>query len=244
VLLRHGESTANAEGLFTGILDVPLSARGEREAKAAAEMMNAAGIEPAVMICSSLMRTRQSAVIIEAVLRSPVAKTISDWRLNERNYGGLTGRSKADVMREFGPDQFVLWRRSMNTAPPPMDDELFNRFAGTLPFSALPASALSRTESLATVILRVDAFYREVVRPLLFRGTTVLVIGHGNSLRALCTVLDDLGDDEVERLNLPTGQPLIYSVASRSRPAPRGGRYLDPVRALAAAVTLANEGGT
>lgn len=254
IVLRHGESTANAAGLFTGVLDAPLSEQGIREAHAATALLNlalpselvpgsAAG-SPVTLFTSTLARALQTAAIVAAGLTHPLAGCHSDWRLNERNYGALTGRSKDDVRAEFGETQFLAWRRSVAEAPPAMDDRLYAEFAATALFRALPPTALTRTEALSDVITRVDAFLTERVALLLARGETVLVIAHGNSLRALCAVLDGLDDQQIRDLNLPTGQPLVYRFDSRGHPAPLGGRYLDAVTALAAAIVLANEGGT
>ncbi|TFC94761.1 MULTISPECIES: 2,3-diphosphoglycerate-dependent phosphoglycerate mutase [Cryobacterium] len=257
IVLRHGESTANAAGLFTGVLDAPLSEQGIREANGATALLNAAlsldvpqidalphPAVPVTLFTSTLARARQTATIVAAGLARPLEALVSDWRLNERNYGALTGRSKDDVRAEFGEAQFLAWRRSVAEAPPAMDDRLFDEFAATALFRALPPAALTRTEALSDVIRRVDAFLAECVDPLLARGRTVLVIAHGNSLRALCAVLDDLDAAQIRDLNLPTGQPLVYRFDSGGHPTMPGGRYLDSVTALAAAITLANEGGT
>ena len=257
IVLRHGESTANAAGLFTGVLDAPLSEQGIREAHGATALLNVAlpldvpqvdavprPAAPVILFTSTLTRARQTAAIVATGLARPLAALESDWRLNERNYGALTGRSKDDVRAEFGEAQFVAWRRSVGEAPPAMDDRLFDEFATSTLFRALPPAALTRTEALSDVIRRVNAFLAERVDPLLALGRTVLVIAHGNSLRALCAVLDDLSDAQIRDLNLPTGQPLVYRFDSGGHPTTPGGRYLDSVTALAAAITLANEGGT
>ena len=255
IVLRHGESTANAAGLFTGVLDAPLSEQGIREAHTATALLNLAlpgdlgpgsggGTGSVTLFTSTLARARQTAAIVAAGLARPLAGCDADWRMNERNYGALTGRSKDDVRAEFGEDQFLAWRRSVAEAPPAMGDRLFDEFAGTALFRALPPAALTRTEALSDVITRVDAFLTERVAPLLARGETVLVVAHGNSLRALCAVIDGLSDGQIRDLNLPTGQPLAYRFDARGQPAPFGGLYLDSVTALAAAITLGNEGGT
>ena len=266
IVLRHGQSTANAAGLFTGVLDAPLSDQGIREAHTATVLLNLAlpgerppttgtgspamttapapAAAPVTLFTSTLTRARQTAAIVAAGLARPPVGCDADWRLNERNYGALTGRSKDDVRAEFGEEQFVAWRRSVAEAPPAMGDLLYDEFAGTALFRALPAAALNRTEALSDVITRVDAFLTERVDPLLARGEIVLVVAHGNSLRALCAVIDGLSDGQIRDLNLPTGQPLVYRFDARRRSVPFGGRYLDSVTALAAALTLANEGGT
>nr|WP_241994578.1 2,3-bisphosphoglycerate-dependent phosphoglycerate mutase [Cryobacterium sp. TMT2-10] len=241
------------------MLDAPLSEQGIREAHAATALLNlalagellpgsgaGAGADPppVTLLTSTLARARQTADIVAAGLALPPAGCDADWRLNERNYGALTGRSKDDVRAEFGEEQFVAWRRSVDAAPPPMSDALYDEFARSALFRGLPPAALTRTEALSEVIERVGAVLEERVDPLLARGQTVLVIAHGNSLRALCAVLDGLDDQQIRDLNLPTGHPLVYRFDSADRPNPAGGRYLDAVTALAAAVRLASEGGT
>ncbi len=244
VLLRHGESTANAAGLFTGVLDVPLSVRGIHEAHAAAALLTEAGLAPQSVFSSELHRARQTAEIVIGDLPARPEVLAADWRLNERNYGALTGRSKEGVRAEFGQEQFLAWRRSVHTAPPPLGDAAFAELRESALFQRLPAEALTRTEALSEVMTRVAAFHTERVQPRLAAGQTVLVVAHGNSLRAYCAVLDALDDHAIHRLNLPTGHPLVYRFASAPAPRRRGGRYLDAVGAHAAAITLALEGGT
>lgn len=250
VLVRHGESVANAAGLFTGVLDVPLSDRGRREAHRAAELIAATSIVFDLALCSELTRARQTAEVlaVDLPLLPPVQH---DWRLDERNYGALTNRTKADVLAEQGEAQFLAWRRSVHVPPPPMGDALYDELAATPLFRRLPPAALVRTESLADVMVRVGALWRERVDPLLRDGGAVLVVGHGNSLRALCAVVDGLTDPEIQDLGLPTGHPLLYEFSPTGAerdgllvPLARGGSYLDEPRARAAAEALAREGGT
>ncbi|TFB98947.1 2,3-bisphosphoglycerate-dependent phosphoglycerate mutase [Cryobacterium sp. HLT2-28] len=244
VLLRHGESTANAAGLFTGVLDVPLSVRGIHEAQSAAALLAAAGLAPQSVFSSELHRARQTAEIVTGELPSRPEVLAADWRVNERNYGALTGRSKEDVRAEFGQEQFLAWRRSVHTAPPPLGDSAFAALRESALFRRLPAEALTRTESLSEVMTRVVAFHAERIEPRLTAGQVVLVVAHGNSLRAYCAVLDALDDHAIHRLNLPTGHPLVYRFGDAPALRPPGGRYLDAVGAHAAAITLAREGGT
>lgn len=243
VLVRHGQSTANQAGTFTGVLDVPLTPTGEDESRRAGQLIEETGARVEAVFTSSLARSLDSARLICSVLGVDVPPT-EDWRLNERNYGSLTGRSKADVLDEYGQDQFIAWRRSVDGTPPPLGDELFDRIAGTPPFSFLPVAALTRTENLRDVIRRVRSFSIDALFPRLQEGETVLVVAHGNSLRAVCAILDDLTDHEVQALNIATGQPLVYQLVPGHGLSPRGGRYLDPVAATAAADALALQGGT
>jgi 2,3-bisphosphoglycerate-dependent phosphoglycerate mutase len=235
VLLRHGQSTANAAGLFTGILDPGLSASGAAEARAAAVLLRTHDLVPDAAFVSPLRRAAQTSQIVAEELALTSAVTV-DWRLIERNYGALTGRHKDDVRAEAGEAQFLAWRRSVDTAPPAMSDDQLADVAGTALFRALPARALTRTESLRDVMDRVAEFHTEQVQPLLADARTVLVVAHGNSLRAYCAVLERLDKSDIHRLNLPTGHPLVYQGGDR--------RYLDAPRAEAAALALTLDGGT
>jgi 2,3-bisphosphoglycerate-dependent phosphoglycerate mutase len=236
VLLRHGQSTANAAGLFTGILDPALSASGADEARAAAALLAANDLVPDALLVSPLRRAAQTARLVADELGLPETAVTIDWRLIERNYGALTGRYKDDVRAEFGEDQFLAWRRSVDTAPPEMSAEQVAEFAATTLFRGLPAGALTRTESLRHVMGRVAEFHAERVEPLLADARTVLVVAHGNSLRAYCAVLEHLDKSAIHALNLPTGHPLVYRDGGR--------RYLDAPRAEAAALALTLDGGT
>jgi 2,3-bisphosphoglycerate-dependent phosphoglycerate mutase len=236
VLLRHGQSTANAAGLFTGILDPGLSPSGAAEARAAAQLLTTNGLVPDAVLVSPLGRAEQTAAIVAAELNLPAGTVSTDWRLNERNYGALTGRHKDDVRAEVGEAQFLAWRRSVDTAPPAMSDAQFADFERTALFRGLPARALTRTESLRDVMARIEEFHTEQIEPLLAQERTVLVVAHGNSLRAYCAVLESLDKPAIHRLNLPTGHPLVYQAGGR--------RYLDAPRAEAAALALTLDGGT
>lgn len=243
VLLRHGESTANAAGTFTGISDALLTVRGRREAAQAARLLRATGMTVGAAFVSELTRATDTATILAQEGVGPEV-VLRDWRLNERNYGALTGRSKSEVLAEHGPALFRQWRRSVHAAPPPLTDRQMELLRRKEPFRHLPAAALSATESLADVIARVRQFHLERARPRLQVGVNVLVVAHGNSLRAYCAVLDDLTEPELEDLNLPTGQPLVYRLTADGTPRVRGGEYLDPITARQAAATVAQQGGT
>lgn len=250
VLVRHGESVANAAGMFTGVLDVPLSERGVLEAHRAAELVAATGIRFDLALTSELERAWATADILASDV--PELPSVErTWLLNERTYGALTGRTKADVCAEVGETQFLAWRRSVRVPPPEMSDDAYRELAESALFRRLPPEALVRTESLADVVVRVGRLWRERVDPVLREGGSVLIVAHGNSLRALCAVVDALDDVEVQQLGLPTGHPLLYELdpAGPERdgllvPIVRGGVYLDAAAALAAAERLAREGGT
>lgn len=246
VLLRHGQSSANAAGIFTGVLDAPLSDLGRAEAISAAALIAGAGIAPSRVISSALSRARETATLVaDRLPLSPCASIDVDWRLNERNYGGLTGRTKSDVRAEFGDEQFLRWRRSVDTPPPVMSDEMFVNLAASPPFQTLPVAALNRGESLRDVMDRVTPFLDDVVAPAMSRSECVLLVAHGNSLRAIVALLDGLRPDQISALNIPTGQPFLYDADPHDRRLiPGSGRYLDPRAADEAARRLAREGGT
>jgi 2,3-bisphosphoglycerate-dependent phosphoglycerate mutase len=244
VLLRHGESVANANGLFTGALDVPLTLAGIRESLAGAELVAATGPDIEVIFSSPLRRARASATLAATALDIGVEGVEFDWRLIERSYGALTGQSKADVLHRYGKQLFRHWRRSVTGAPPPMSEALHLWLAAQESFQGLPSQALPYTESLHDVITRVGPFLQERVFPRLRSGENVLLVAHGNSLRAVCAVLDQLDDHQVADLNIPTGHPLVYDFTPDLTPVARGGRYLDEKSALAAAAELAAQGGT
>lgn len=243
ILIRHGESLGNAEGIFTGLLDVALTERGREEARGAASLLEEADLIPTLALVSLMDRARCTFDEMLTVLpRTP--EVHYDWRLNERHYGALSGFTKADILAAFGEDQFLEWRRSIDIAPPPHPDVLPVLKPGTAsPFEEFRAE-LGATESLRDVMERVEPLLHDTVLPALNRSPVVAVIAHGNSLRALCAVIDGLDDAEVRELNLPTGQPLVYHLDDNGVPVVRGGTYLDPDRALAAARIIAAQGGT
>ncbi|HWO62344.1 MAG TPA: phosphoglyceromutase, partial [Umezawaea sp.] len=212
VLLRHGESVWNAENLFTGWVDVPLSEKGVAEAKRGGELLKAAGVLPEVLHTSLLRRAISTAnLALDAADRHwiPVKR---DWRLNERHYGALQGKNKKQTLEEFGEEQFMLWRRSYDTPPPPLaDDDKWSQ-VGDPAYAALPDEVLPRTECLADVVDRMLPYWYDAIVPDLRAGATVLVAAHGNSLRALVKHLDEISDDDIAGLNIPTGIPLLYAL--------------------------------
>jgi 2,3-bisphosphoglycerate-dependent phosphoglycerate mutase len=242
VLLRHGESRWNAEGLFTGWVDVPLSGQGREEAANGGRLLRAAGLRPDVLHTSVLTRAIQTAnIALESadLLWLPVRRS---WRLNERHYGALQGKDKAQTRKEFGEEQFMLWRRSYDVPPPPLPDDDPLSPAGDPRYGALPADLLPRTECLKDVLARLLPYWHDVIAGDLAAGRTVLVTAHGNSLRALVKHLDGIGDEEISGLNIPTGIPLVYELDSGFLPTVRGGQYLDPRAAAAAAEAVRNQG--
>ncbi|GAA5226204.1 2,3-bisphosphoglycerate-dependent phosphoglycerate mutase [Paeniglutamicibacter antarcticus] len=244
VLLRHGESTLNAQGRFTGLLNPPLTARGRAQSLKAAAVLASAGFLPELIYSSTMVRATETGELLTAALtrgKVPVSKA---WELNERSYGALTGRRRTELLEEFGLQMLHRWRRSLDEAPPPMSARLLTTIGRNSAVAAMPQGAAHATESLNAVATRIRGFWQGTLRPALEAGSDVLVVGHGNSLRALCLVIDSLGEDEVESLNLPTGHPLEYGFDPGFLPSPRGGTYLDPSAAAAAVDLLAAGGGT
>lgn len=240
ILLRHGQSQWNEKNLFTGWVDVNLTEKGRAEGARAGQLLKAAGLLPDVLHTSLLSRAIHTAnIALENAERSwiPVSRT---WRLNERHYGALQGKDKAQTLAEFGEEQFMTWRRSFDTPPPALDDssewsqindERYADIRDTMP----------RTECLKDVIERMLPYWNESIKPDLDAGKIVLVAAHGNSLRALVKHLDGISDEDIVGLNIPTGIPLVYQLDDNYQPiAPA--EYLDPEAAAAGAAAVAAQG--
>jgi 2,3-bisphosphoglycerate-dependent phosphoglycerate mutase len=242
VLLRHGESEWNAENLFTGWVDVGLSDRGRQEAARGGDLLRERGLLPDVVHTSVLRRAISTAqTCLDTVDRHwiPVRRS---WRLNERHYGALQGKNKKETLDEFGEEQFILWRRSYDVPPPPLPaDSPFSQ-VGDSRYGDLPPDLMPSSECLADVLARVLPYWYDVVVPDLRRGRTVLVVAHGNSLRALVKHLDDMSEQAVVGLNIPTGIPLLYELDNHMRPLAKGGEYLDPEAAESAIAAVASQG--
>lgn len=241
VLLRHGQSTWNLENRFTGWIDVDLSDQGRVEAVAAGKMLVEHHVVPDVVHTSLQQRAIRTAELTLAAcdrLWIPVRRS---WRLNERHYGALQGKDKRETAEEFGLDQVKVWRRSYATAPPPLDwdDSTHPRFDPR--YASLPADVLPSSECLADVVERTLPYWYDGIVSDLATSGVVLVAGHGNSLRALVKHLDQLSDEAVVELNIPTGQPLVYELGPRFEV--ESSRYLDPAAAAAAADAVAHQAG-
>jgi 2,3-bisphosphoglycerate-dependent phosphoglycerate mutase len=242
VLLRHGESEWNAKGLFTGWVDVGLSEVGAQEAIHGGQLLAQSGVRPDVMHTSVLTRAIQTAhlALEEAgLLWLPVERS---WRLNERHYGALQGKDKAATRREFGDEQFMLWRRSYDVPPPPIADDDPLSQADDPRYAGLPPELRPRTECLKDVVARMLPYWYDAVAADLNSNKTVLIVAHGNSLRALVKHLDGISDAAIAELNIPTGIPLVYELDDAFRPVVPGGRYLDPAAAAEAAEAVKNQG--
>ncbi len=241
ILLRHGESDWNQQNLFTGWVDVDLSEAGVAEGRRGGELLVEHGLLPDVVHTSVLRRAINTANITLDVADRHWIPVRRSWRLNERHYGALQGKDKSAVRAEFGDEQFMLWRRSYDVAPPPLPDEDKFSQVGDPRYADL-LELMPRTECLKDVVTRFLPYWYDGIVPDLRRGLTVLVAAHGNSLRGLIKYLDGLSDEAVVALNVPTGIPLRYELDPVSLRPARPGEYLDPEAAAAAIEAVANQG--
>ena len=240
ILLRHGQSEWNKTNQFTGWVDVRLTEQGRAEAARGGELLKESGILPDVLHTSVLSRAIQTAnIALDSADRLwiPVKRT---WRLNERHYGALQGKDKAQTLEEFGNEQFMLWRRSFDVPPPPLADDDEYSQVGDPRYVGIDGE-VPRTESLAIVIDRMLPYWESDIKPDLAAGKTVLVTAHGNSLRGLVKHLDKISDADIAELNIPTGIPLVYRLDENFEPIGPG-EYLDPEAAAAGAAAVANQG--
>ena len=241
ILLRHGESEWNAKNLFTGWVDVRLSEAGQQEAIRGGQLLAGEGLLPDVVHTSLLRRAiTTSQLALDACDRHWIEVKRS-WRLNERHYGALQGKDKAQTLAEYGEEQFMLWRRSYDVPPPPIEQgSQYSQDAD--PRYADLGNELPLTECLKDVVKRMLPYWESSIVPDLKSGKTVLVTAHGNSLRALVKHLDGISDEDIASLNIPTGIPLLYTLDENLRPTVAGGRYLDPQAAQDAITAVANQG--
>jgi 2,3-bisphosphoglycerate-dependent phosphoglycerate mutase len=241
VLVRHGQSIWNLQNLFTGWIDVDLSPQGCEEARAAGQELARAGFVPDMVFTSVLKRAiRTQWLMLEQLdlMWLPVERS---WRLNERHYGALQGLDKAQTAQRHGEAQVKIWRRSYDIPPPPLDsaDPRHPRFDPR--YAEVDARELPSTESLKDTLARVMLYWRERIGPELSRGRNVLVVAHGNSLRALVKMLDALSEQAVIELNIPTGVPLLYELDDALRRL--SSRYLGDAEAIRAAAEAVRRQG-
>lgn len=240
ILLRHGESEWNAKNLFTGWVDVRLSDKGEEEAKRGGTLLKERGLLPDLVHTSLLRRAIQTAnFALDACDRHwiPVRRS---WRLNERHYGALQGKDKAQTLATYGEEQFKLWRRSYDVPPPAISDDNPYSQAQDPRYLDL-GNEMPKSECLKDVVNRMLPYWENAIVPDLKAGATVLVAAHGNSLRALVKHLDGISDSEIAELNIPTGIPLHYVLDANLKPT-KAGEYLDPAAAAEAIQAVANQG--
>jgi 2,3-bisphosphoglycerate-dependent phosphoglycerate mutase len=240
ILLRHGESEWNAKNLFTGWVDVKLSQKGEAEARRGGELLKQKGLLPDLVHTSLLRRAIQTANLALDTCDRHWIPVQRSWRLNERHYGALQGKDKAQTLAQYGEEQFKLWRRSYDVPPPPISDEDPFSQAQDPRYSDL-GNAMPKTECLKDVVARILPYWQSSIVPHLQAGATVLVAAHGNSLRALVKHLDGITDEAIAELNIPTGIPLHYILDENLKPT-KAGEYLDPTAAAEAIKAVANQG--
>ena len=237
ILLRHGQSTWNEENLFTGWVDVDLTAKGEAEAVRGGELLVESGVLPDVVHTSLQKRAIRTAEIALRVADRSWIPVRRSWRLNERHYGDLQGKNKAKVREEYGDEKLLEYRRGFRTPPPPLDWDP----SADPRYADLPRDLMPKSECLADVIDRMLPYWYDGVVPDLVAGRVTMVAAHGNSLRGLVKHLDAISDADIVDLNIPTGQPLVYELDDRL--AVVGSRYLDPVAAAEAAEAVKKQAG-
>ncbi len=222
-------------------MDVDLSDQGRTEAKRAGQLLAESGLKPDLLYTSRLKRAINTANIALAEAERSWIDVKRDWRLNERHYGDLQGKDKAETLAQYGPEQFQIWRRSFDVPPPPISDESEYSQAKDERYADLGAN-IPKTECLKDVLVRMMPLWDNEISKDLIAGKTVLVTAHGNSLRALVKHLDGVSDEDIAELNIPTGIPLVYRLDENFKPRVKGGEYLDPEAAAAGAAAVANQG--
>jgi 2,3-bisphosphoglycerate-dependent phosphoglycerate mutase len=218
VLLRHGESVWNQENRFTGWTDVGLTDKGLAEAKTAGQLMKDAGFAFDVAYTSVLKRAIKTLWTALEVMDRMWIPVHHSWRLNERHYGALQGLNKAETAVQFGEDQVKVWRRSYDTPPPALADGDPRLETADPRYASLAAGQFPRTECLKDTVARFLPFWHDTIAPAVKSGKSVIVAAHGNSLRALIKYLDNISDDDIVGLNVPTGQPLVYELDANLKP--------------------------
>ncbi|GAA3049628.1 phosphoglyceromutase [Gordonia defluvii] len=239
ILMRHGESEWNASNQFTGWVDVALTQKGEAEAVRAGELLIEHDVLPDVLYTSLLRRAINSAQIALDRADRQWIPVVRDWRLNERHYGALQGLNKAETKEKYGDEQFMLWRRSYDTPPPPIDPS--SEYSQTNDPRYANLARVPLTECLKDVVVRLIPYYGQTIAADLRGGKTVLVAAHGNSLRALVKHLEGISDADIAELNIPTGNPLRYDFDDAGNVTGKG-VYLDPESAAAGAAAVAAQG--
>ena len=241
ILLRHGQSQWNAKNLFTGWVDVALSSQGEAEAKRAGELLKEKNLLPDVLHTSLLTRAIHTAEIALGACERKWIPVSRSWRLNERHYGALQGKDKAATLKEYGEEQFKLWRRSFDTPPPAIADSDQYSQASDVRYKDL-GPELPKTECLKDVVKRLMPYLDNEIANDLRQAKTVLVVAHGNSIRAIVKHLACISDSDIAEVNIPTGIPLLYRFDDDFEPIIKEGEYLDPEAAKESIAAVANQG--
>jgi 2,3-bisphosphoglycerate-dependent phosphoglycerate mutase len=241
VLLRHGESTWNQENRFTGWTDVGLTEKGLREAQAAGQVLKQEGFAFDLAFTSVLKRAIKTLWVALEELDQMWIPVRNSWRLNERHYGALQGLNKAETAAKFGDAQVKIWRRAYATPPPPLSDDDPRLEIDDPRYADIPREMLPRTECLKDTVARFLPYWHESIAPEVRSGMNVIIAAHGNSLRALIKYLDNVSDDDIVELNVPTGQPLVYELTDDLEPVRH--YYLGDQEAIKAAMeAVANQG--
>jgi 2,3-bisphosphoglycerate-dependent phosphoglycerate mutase len=241
ILLRHGESEWNAKNLFTGWVDVALSEKGVSEAKRGGVLLKEKSLLPDVVHTSLLKRAIHTANYALAEMDRDWIPVRRSWRLNERHYGALQGKDKKATLEQYGEEQFQLWRRSFDVPPPPIEDGDKYSQSSDPRYASLGAD-LPRTECLKDVVDRLIPYLTNEIAADMRKGLRTLVVAHGNSIRAIVKHIDCISDEEIAKLNIPTGIPLLYQFDDDFEPTKKGGEYLDPEAARVAIEAVANQG--
>ena len=241
ILLRHGQSQWNAKNLFTGWVDVALSSQGEAEAKRAGELLKEKNLLPDLLHTSLLTRAIHTAEIALGACERKWIPVSRSWRLNERHYGALQGKDKAATLKEYGEEQFKLWRRSFDTPPPAIADSDQYSQASDIRYKDLGPD-LPKAECLKDVVKRLMPYLDNEIASDLRQGKTVLVVAHGNSIRAIVKHLACISDSDIAEVNIPTGIPLLYRFDDDFEPIVKEGEYLDPEAAKESIAAVANQG--
>jgi 2,3-bisphosphoglycerate-dependent phosphoglycerate mutase len=242
ILLRHGQSEWNLENLFTGWTDIGLTEQGEVEARTAGRLMAEEGLKPDIMFTSVLKRATETADLALEEAGWTDIPTRRSWRLNERHYGDLQGLNKKETAAKHGDDQVLIWRRSYDTPPPPLEVDDERHPTHDPLYADVDPEDLPATEALSNVVDRMLPYWFEEIAPEVKAGKTVLIVAHGNSLRALVKHLDEVSEEDIVGLNIPTGIPLVYELDDDLEPIES--HYLgDEEAAAAAAEAVAKQAG-
>ncbi len=241
VLVRHGESTWNLENRFTGWTDVDLTPTGVEQAKNAGRLLKAEGYEFDVADTSVLKRATRTLWHCLDEMDRTWLPVVHNWRLNERHYGALQGLNKADMAKQYGDAQVLIWRRSYNTPPPALEASDPRSERSDIRYAKLQADQIPLTECLQDTVARVMPFWNESMAPAIKSGKRIVVAAHGNSIRALVKYLDNISDDDIVGLNIPNGIPLVYELDANLKPIKH--YYLGDADAVAkAAAAVASQG--
>lgn len=241
VLIRHGESEWNKENRFTGWKDIDLSEKGREEAKSAGELLKSEGFEFDLAYTSVLKRAIRTLNIILDGMNTMWLPVIKNWRLNERHYGNLQGLNKSETAAKYGDEQVHIWRRSYDIPPPPMDESDERNPRNDRRYSDLSDAEIPLTECLKDTVARFVPYWENEIAPKVREGKRLIVAAHGNSLRALVKHLDGIADEEIVKLNIPTGVPLVYELDAELKPLKS--YYLGDAEAIKAAQeAVANQG--